>query len=176
MHIECLSVFGRMFFFCSTPPPMQLIGCQMFALSGLTRPLLPANSGSALYFHWVSVFLFFLVALNVTAFLHQAKKKQQKDVPVATVVSEAKSFSSCRGTTQEGNADVSKTKPNKSKKEGQRCLRKIKPAPSAEPAEGSISSPEKTCVSMKPPLRWVTVQTGPSMLFLSLSWYLFSSN
>ncbi|XP_019730326.1 HMG domain-containing protein 3 isoform X1 [Hippocampus comes] len=80
-----------------------------------------------------------------------AKTKQQNDVPVATVVSEAKSFPSCQGTTQEGNADVSKTKPSESKKEGQRCLRKIKPAPSAEPAEGSISSPEKTlCVSKQP--------------------------
>ncbi|KAM9834609.1 HMG domain-containing protein 3 [Syngnathus typhle] len=82
-----------------------------------------------------------------------AKKIQQKNIPVATVVSEATSAPSCLDTTKEGNTDAGagKTKPTRSKKEGQNCLRKINSALSVESAEGSSTSPEKTrCTSMQP--------------------------
>ncbi|XP_077433916.1 HMG domain-containing protein 3 [Vanacampus margaritifer] len=68
----------------------------------------------------------------------------QKDAPVATPASEAKSVSSCQDTTQERNTDAVQNKPSESKKEGQRCLTKIKPAPGVQPAEGSSASTEKT--------------------------------
>ncbi|XP_077387957.1 HMG domain-containing protein 3 [Festucalex cinctus] len=73
-----------------------------------------------------------------------AKKSQHNDVPVAMPASEAKSISNCQDTMQELNTDAVQTKPSESKKEGQRCLTKIKPAPVVEPAEGSSTSPEKT--------------------------------
>ncbi|XP_061643148.1 HMG domain-containing protein 3 isoform X3 [Phyllopteryx taeniolatus] len=85
-----------------------------------------------------------------------AKKTQQKNLQVSKLGSEVKSGSTNQDTVQEENADAGKTKPSGGKKEGQRCLKKIKAIPGEEPAEGSSKSPDKTlCVSMQPLIKHV---------------------
>ncbi|XP_077464848.1 HMG domain-containing protein 3 [Stigmatopora argus] len=84
------------------------------------------------------------------------KKSPKKDGHVSTSLSDGKSTSSCQKTTQKERADSGEGKASASKR--QTGLKKIHTRKQAEPAEGSIKTPTKMCVSLQPQIRHVSLK------------------